>query len=73
MRNTRKWFAALIIGALLALMTALPAFAIMDANVPADDRSGNSVGGAAVGSVNDEGGQSPPIHDTNENTTKGLP
>ncbi len=70
MRTIRRWISALIIGALLALLTAVPAFAIMDPNVPADDRSGNSVGGAAVGSVNDEGGRSLPIHDTNENTTR---
>ncbi len=65
----RKLTLALILAALILAFAVVPAFAIMDPNVPADECNGNrTVGGAANHKgVNNDGasGKSLPIHGTN--------
>lgn len=63
------WVAiALALAIVLLAFAVVPAFAIMDPNVPADECSGNSAGGAAFGKGVGTGGASgvgAPVHDTN--------
>lgn len=75
----RKLTLVVLLAVLLLAFAVVPAFAIMDPKVPANECSGNSVGGSAGGkgiTTNKGEGASgivAPVHDTNENVPGECP
>ena len=70
----KKLTLALLLATLILAFAVVPAFAIVDPLVPAEDCNGlGSVGGAAFNKVQNPGGRGIPVHPTNGNVPGACP